>query len=58
MEPVQPVKISIYQSNIYRKDLSWLRFDDEPRVQGRPQVKEQQPNIYVFVTYLTIPSSS
>ena len=32
MEPVQPVQMNIYQSNSYRKDLSLLHFDDEPRV--------------------------
>ena len=26
MEPVQPVQMNTYQSNIYRKDLSWLYF--------------------------------
>ena len=25
--------MSIYQSNSYRKDLSWLHFNDEPRVE-------------------------
>ena len=29
MEPVQPAKMNIYQSDPYRKDLSWLQFDDE-----------------------------
>ena len=32
MEPFQPVQMNIYQSNSYRKDLSWLHFDDEPKV--------------------------
>ena len=31
VEPFQPIQMNIYQSNIYRKDLSWLHFDDEPR---------------------------
>ena len=39
MEPVEPVQKNIYQSNTYRKDLSWLHFDDEPRVQEMQQVK-------------------
>ena len=30
----------IYQSNTYRKDLSWLYFDNEPWVQERQQVKD------------------
>ena len=29
VELVEPVQINIYQSNTYRKDLSWLHFDDE-----------------------------
>ena len=34
--------MDIYQSNTYRKDLSWLHFNDEARVQERQQVKDQQ----------------
>ena len=30
------------QSNTYRKDLSWLHFDDEPSFQERQQVKDKQ----------------
>ena len=41
--------MNIYQSNTYRKDLNWLHFDDEPWVQGRQQVKDQQSYISVFV---------
>ena len=37
-----PVQINIYQSNTYRKDLSCLHLDNEPRVQQRLQVKDQQ----------------
>ena len=47
MEPV-------YQSNICRKDLHWLHFDDEPRVQQRQQVKDQQSCKSFFVAYPTI----
>ena len=35
VEPTEPVQINIYSSNTYRKDLSWLHFDDETRVQER-----------------------
>ena len=56
VEPVEPVQMNIYQSNTYRKDLSWLHFDDEPRVQEKQQVKDQQSCIFVFVACLTIPS--
>ena len=34
-EPVEPFLKNIYQSNIYRKDLSLLHFDNEPRVQEK-----------------------
>ena len=40
MEPVQPVQMIIYQSKIYTKDLSWLHFDNEPRIQDKQQVKD------------------
>ena len=26
VKPVEPVQMNIYQSNVYRKDLSWLHF--------------------------------
>ena len=55
---VEPVPMNIYQSNTYRKDFSWLHFDDEPRVQERQQVKDPQSCLSVFVVYLTIPSSN
>ena len=35
MEPARPVRMNIYQSNNYRKDLNWLHFDDELWVQER-----------------------
>ena len=37
--------MNIYQSNTYRNNLSWLHFDDEPRVQERQQVKELSKTI-------------
>ena len=40
MEPVEPVKMNIYQSNTCRKHLSWLHFNNEPRVQERQQARE------------------
>ena len=46
------------KSNTYRKDFSWLHFDDEPRVQERQQVKDQQFCIFIFVAYPAIPSSN
>ena len=56
MEPVEPVLMNIYQIDTYRKDLSWLHFSDEPRVQDRQQVKHQHTCISIFVAYPTIPS--
>ena len=47
-----------YQSNTYRKDLSWLHFDNEPRVKKRHPVNNQQYCISVSVAYPTIPSSN
>ena len=58
MEPAGPVLKKIYQSDTYRKDLSWSHFDDEPRVQYKQQVKDQQSCIFVFVACLIIPSSN
>ena len=58
VEPVEPVLKNIYQSNIYRKDLSWPHFDNEPKVQEKQQVKDQQSCISVFVACLTNPSSN
>ena len=58
VEPVEPVLKNIYQSNTYRKDLSWPHFDDEPRVQENQQVKDQQSCISAFVACLTIESNS
>ena len=56
MEQVEPVQMNIYQSNTCRKNLRWLHFDNESRVQERHQVREQQSCIFIFVVYLTIPS--
>ena len=58
VEPAEPVLKNINQSNTYRKDLSWPHFNDEPRVQEKQQVKDQQSCISVFVACLTIPSSN
>ena len=58
VEPVEPVLKNIHQSNNCRKDLSWQHFDDEPRVQEKPQVKDKQSCIFVFVACITIPSSN
>ena len=44
-----------HQSNTYRKDLSWLHFDDEPRVQKKQQVTVLHIR---FLACLTIPRSN
>ena len=41
VEPDEAVQMTIHQSNTYRKKLSWLHFNDEPRVQERQQGKDQ-----------------
>ena len=58
METVDPVQMTIYPSNTYRSELSWLQFDDEPRVQVGQQMKDQQSCTAVSVAYPIIPSSS
>ena len=58
VERVEPVQRNNYQSNTYRKDLSGLHFDDEPRVQEKQQVRDKQPCISVFVACLTVRSSN
>ena len=40
------------------EDLSWPHFNDEPRVQEKQQVKDQQSCISIFVVCLTIPSNN
>ena len=55
---VEPVLKNIYQSDTYRKDLSWPHFDDEPMLQEKQQVKNKHSCIFVFVACLTFPSSN
>ena len=42
VEPVEPVQINIEESNTNTKDLRWPHFKNEPRVQGRQQVKNHK----------------
>ena len=35
VEQVELVQMNIYESNTYSKDLTWLHFEDEARVQER-----------------------
>ena len=53
VEPVEAAQMKSYQSNAYKKSLSWLHFDDEPRIKDRQQVKDQQSCIFIFEVYLT-----
>ena len=53
-----PSNNTSFQNNTYRKDFSWLYFDNEPRIQDRQQVKDQQSCISIFVAYATISSSN
>ena len=57
-EPVAPVLKNIYQSNTYRKNLSWTHFDNEPTVQEKQQGKDKQSCIIAFVACLIIPRSN
>ena len=49
VKPVESVLKNIYQSNTYRKDLSWPYFNDGPKIPEKQQVKDQQSCILVFV---------
>ena len=44
MESVGPVQTNIYQSigKSYRKDVSQLQFDNDPRAQEKLQMKDEQ----------------
>ena len=57
LEPVEPVQMNIYESNTYRKDLSWLHLNNGPRVQEKQQAEDQHSHISVFLAYLTTPGS-
>ena len=50
--------MNMYQSKTYKKDLSWLHFDDKSRIREKQQVKDQQSCISVFVASLRISSSN
>ena len=58
IELVEPILKNIYQSNNYRKDLCWPHFNEEARIQEKQQEKDQHSQIFVFVSFLTIPSSN
>ena len=58
MEPVEPVQKNNYQINIYRKNLSWLHLDNEPRVHEGQQLKGQQSCIFLFMGDLISTSCS
>ena len=59
MEPVEPVLKNIYQTNTYRKDLSWPQFDDEPRLHSR-EAESEGPTVLDlrFCSLSNIPTSN
>ena len=58
VEPFEPIQMKVYQKHTYRKNLSWLHFDDEPRVKERKQVNYLQSYISAFAIYLTLSTTS
>ena len=56
VEPVEPVQMNMYQTNTYRKDVSWPYLHEEPRVST--EAADERPTVlYVYADNLTIPSS-
>ena len=58
VEPVEPAQGNIYKSDTFRKDCSWLHFHNDLRVQERPQAKEKQPYISIFIAFIIFSISS
>ena len=50
VEPVQVIQMNNYQSDSYRKDFSWLNFDDE--VQETQRVKDQYTQFGAMSSFL------
>ena len=46
--------MKVYLSDTDGKDLSQPHFDDEPGIQERQEVKDQQSYIFNSVVYLTV----
>ena len=40
---VQPVQMTILRSSTYKVEVYWLHFDNDPGVQEKLQVQDQQP---------------
>ena len=57
VQPGRSLQMNVYQSNTYRKNFSWLQFDDKLSVQERQHVKDQQSDIPTSAAHLTYPSS-
>ena len=59
MELVEPVLKNIYESNTYRKDLSWPHFNDEP---GSREAASEVPTVlhigFCSLSSLAIPNSN
>ena len=58
VETVKSVQMNTYQSNLYRKELSWLHFNDDPMVQERQKGKDVEPCISIFLAFPTIQCSN
>ena len=58
LELLKPDQMDMYQSNIYRKDLILLHFNDEPEVQEKQQVTDLQSPVSIFARYVAILSSN
>ena len=52
VKPIQPFQMNIYQVSTYRKDLSWLHFDKEPRVQERHSKLRINSPAYLLLQHL------
>ena len=53
----QLVQMNIYQSNTYRKDLSWLHFDDEPKGGRDRQAASEGPTV-VLMRFCSLSNNS
>ena len=57
-EPVQLVQTIIYKSNTYRQDLSWLHFNDDPRVPEKQQVKYPTHSFLQLIWHVHVAAGS
>ena len=55
LEPLEPVQKQIYQSNTYRKELSWLHFNDKLMVQEQAA---SEGSAVLDIRFCSIPNKS